>query len=172
MTGVMAMTAGQHTIVAALMFVLGAGVASLRCAEAAGYLSIEAVSLGVDGQLPGDSPWVLYLDGEIETGADARLAKLLAEQGISTASVYFNSPGGSLLAGMAIGRLLREKGFTASVGRRTADPRRPAPGVCYSACPFAYAGGRIRTLEGGSVLGCIVPRIGYRCRMRRPSSDA
>ncbi len=150
--GVMAMTASRHTIATAMIFVLAAGIASWQSAEAAGYLSIEAVPLGQPGSA-GYRPWVIYLDGEIETGADTRLAQLLAEHGISTASVYFNSPGGSLLAGMAIGRLLREKGFATSVGKRTADPRRPAPGVCYSACPFAYAGGKFRTLEEGSVLG-------------------
>jgi hypothetical protein len=67
--------------------------------------------------------------------------------------VYFNSPGGSLLEGMAIGRVLRARGFETHVGARASDAGRPTHGVCYSACPFAFAGGAERYLEEGSVLG-------------------
>jgi hypothetical protein len=111
------------------------------------YLQIESVTVD-----PGRR-WVLYLDGVIEPGADRRLMEFVAGQRIARADVYFNSPGGSLLAGMAIGRVLRERGFDTHVGRRTADARRPADGVCYSACPFAYAGGVQRSLRNGSLLG-------------------
>jgi hypothetical protein len=142
----------------------------LRSAAAAGYLSIEAVPVETTPVEVVDTAfrnpgWVIYLDGQIETGADARLAQLLAGQGISAAVVYFNSPGGSLLAAMAIGRLLRARGFTTSVGRRTVDARRPAAGVCYSACPFAYAGGTERTLEAGSIFGV------HRAENRGPVPD-
>ncbi len=169
------MRCSQHALAA--LFVIVARFATLQSAVAAGHLSIEAVRLGEIGKAPGDPPWVIYLDGEIETGADVRLAQLLAQQGVSQASVYFNSPGGSLLTSMAIGRLLRENGFPSHVGRRTADPRRPAPGVCYSACPFAYAGGTARTLASGSVLGVHgaqnrVPVPDEAAFERRVSSDA
>jgi hypothetical protein len=39
------------------------------------------------------------------------------------------------------------------VGKRTADVRELVAGVCYSACPFAYAGGVRRYLAPESVLG-------------------
>jgi hypothetical protein len=124
-------------------------------ATAAGtaYLSIEAVPPVPGPHGPLAQHWTLYLDGQFDRGATARLAGLIAQQGISQASVYLNSPGGSLIAGMAIGRLLREQRFQTHVGKRTADERQPAIGVCYSACPFAYAGGVARFLEKGSVLG-------------------
>jgi hypothetical protein len=117
------------------------------------YLSIEAVP-----SVPGTQDflaqqWTIYLDGQFDRGATERLAALLAQQGIAHASVYLNSPGGSLIEGMAIGRVLREHRFATHVGKRTADPRKPASGVCYSACPFAYAGGVGRFLEDGSVMG-------------------
>jgi len=54
---------------------------------------------------------------------------------------------------MAIGRLLREHGYWTNVGKRTTDPRKPASGVCYSACPFAFAGGVRRSLEPGAFIG-------------------
>jgi len=86
-------------------------------------------------------------------------------QGIDQADVYFNSPGGSLLAGMAIGRFLRDRGFDTHVGTRTSAADRPAAGVCYSACPFAYAGGVQRSLREGSVLGV------HQARNRVPVAD-
>jgi len=123
------------------------------------YLQIESVSVDRGRR------WMLYLDGMIESGADQRLAQFVDQQGIAQADVYFNSPGGSLLAGMAIGRFLRERGFDTHVGTRTSNVRRPADGVCYSACPFAYAGGVQRSLRKGSVLGV------HRARNRVPLAD-
>ena len=67
--------------------------------------------------------------------------------------MYLNSPGGSLVGAMALGRLFRRNGFTTVVGARSARDGSVAAGVCYSACPFAFAGGRPRALEAGSVLG-------------------
>lgn len=99
------------------------------------------------------TPWTVYLDGYFDSDAAARVARVLSEQGIRRAVVYLNSPGGSLLEGMAIGRLLRDHGFDTEVGTRTSDLLRPAGGVCYSACPFAYAGGLRRGLATGSSLG-------------------
>jgi len=130
-----------------------------RTAAPAAYLQIESVRVG-NGR-----HWMLYLDGFIEVGADRRLARFVDQQGIAQADVYFNSPGGSLIAGMAIGRFLRDRGFDTHVGTRTSDAGRPAEGVCYSACPFAYAGGVRRSLRKGSVLGV------HRARNRVPVAD-
>jgi hypothetical protein len=147
-------------------FLLACLAVSSRAAGPAadpGWLRIEA--LRVDGGVDRAGGWVLYLDGPFEAGADRRLEDFLDRQGIGSAQVYFNSPGGSLVAGMAVGRLLRARGFTADVGRRAGDPRRPSAGVCYSACPFAYAGGVHRRLREGSVLGV------HRARNRVPVPD-
>jgi len=130
------------------------------------FLSIEAVAPVPGTRDPLAQHWTLYLDGPFDAGAAARLAGFIAQQGISQAAVYLNSPGGSLVSGMAIGRLLREQRFHTHVGKRTADPRKPASGVCYSACPFAYAGGTGRFLAEGSVLGI------HRVTNRVPVPDA
>jgi len=144
-------------IQAASAFLLGLLAAGPTPAQSgladAGYLTIAAVPLDPVVSEDGPAHWAVYLDGEFDRAAAARLARFVVEQEISRASVYFNSPGGSLVAAMSIGRLLREQGFSTYVGRRGADPRKPGGGVCYSACPFAYAGGSRRFLEGDSVLG-------------------
>jgi hypothetical protein len=100
-----------------------------------------------------DGRWTILLDGYIDPLAPVRLGAVVAQKGITEADVYFNSPGGSLIAGMEIGRLLRQRGFVAHVGKRTANIHELIGGVCYSACPFAYAGGVRRYLTPDSVLG-------------------
>jgi hypothetical protein len=105
-------------------------------------LRIEAVPPVGAADGSSDGRWTILLDGYID-----------ALQGITEADVYFNSPGGSLIAGMEIGRLLRQRGYAAHVGKRTADVHELVGGVCYSACPFAYAGGVRRYLEFDSTLG-------------------
>lgn len=124
-------------------------------ATAAGppYLSIEAVRPVPGSPQHPARQWTIYLDGQFDAGAPARLAELIAQQGIAAAAVYLNSPGGGLIPAMAIGHLLREHRFHTQVGRRVPGSQGPAPGVCYSACPFAYAGGVGRRLEQGSVIG-------------------
>ena len=115
-------------------------------------LRIEAVPPVGAADGPSDGRWTILLDGYIDALASNRLGALVAQKGITDADVYFNSPGGSLVAGMAIGRLLRQRGYDTHVGKRTADVHELVGGVCYSACPFAYAGGVRRYLEFDSTL--------------------
>jgi len=109
--------------------------------------------------------WKIYLDGYLDADSASRVAAAVSGHRIQRAVVYLNSPGGSLLAAMAIGRLLRDHGFDTEVGTRTADPLRPSAGVCYSACPFAYAGGVRRGLAADSLLGV------HRAENRLPVPD-
>jgi hypothetical protein len=143
----------QATVALLLGLVAAVPVPAQSGLASTGYLTIAAVPLDPATSERRPGRWAVYLDGEFDQAAPARLARFVVEQQISQASVYFNSPGGSLVAAMTIGRLLREQGFSTHVGRRGADPRTPGSGVCYSACPFAYAGGDRRFLDGGSVLG-------------------
>lgn len=109
--------------------------------------------------------WTVYVDGFLDAGAAARLAAVIEQRRVLRAVVVFNSPGGSLIEAMDIGRLLRAHGFEALVGRRRPDDGGPAAGVCYSACPFALAGGTSRALVEGSVIGI------HRAANRQPVPD-
>jgi hypothetical protein len=133
----------------ALLAALGGTTTAAADAPGTAGLAITAVAPPEAG---GD-PWMIYLDGMFDAAAAARLAGLLAQERITRADVYFNSPGGSLLAAMAVGWLIRGRGFDTHVGRRSEHPRQAAAAVCYSACPFGYAGGVRRFLEAESVLG-------------------
>ena len=117
------------------------------------YLRITAVAPGYTGRPATDKRWLIFLDGYIDNGATARLERMLNSEGVRTAVVYFDSPGGHVVEAMALGRTLRKRGYTTSVAVRAADSALPRPGRCYSACPIAYAGGVQRRTEPGSVLG-------------------
>ncbi len=116
-------------------------------------LQIVAVAPEHGGHASSGSTWLLYLDGFIDSDAATRLTAVIERERIAAATVYFNSPGGKLVAAMAVGRVVRSHGFSAVVGVRTHDVRRPAAGTCFSACPFALAGGVQRSMVGGSEIG-------------------
>lgn len=140
-------------------YVLGGLLLALAAtvpAAAAGFpttLKVVAVAPGYTATASGDGRWLIYLDGPIDPGATSRIVNLVLQQKIARAVVYLNSPGGSLVTAMQVGRVIREHGFETRVGARTQDVARPGPGTCYSACPFVLAGGVSRGLEPGSSIG-------------------
>lgn len=77
--------------------------------------------------------------------------------------VRLNSLGGSLQAGIRLGEIFRARGIVTEVGSDRVDPvLRPGfggrassrtPGVCASACAYAFFGGIERVLDEGSKLG-------------------
>jgi ATP-dependent protease ClpP protease subunit len=69
-------------------------------------------------KLMGDHAWRIFATGEIDTDAGKRLAAIIAEKHIPFLSfLYLHSPGGSLTAGMALGRVIRENRLNTSVGQ-------------------------------------------------------
>jgi hypothetical protein len=128
-------------------------------------LQVVAVAPEYPGRAKGDGRWLIYLDGPIDAGATARLEYLIASEGISWAVVYLNSPGGSLVSAMQIGRVVRAHAFDTRVGMRTAIAVRATAGTCHSACPFILAGGVRRSVEAGSQIGL------HRAENRVPVGD-
>ena len=71
-------------------------------------------------------------------------------------NVALHSDGGNLVAGLALGSMIREAGFWTSVGRTVPFPEEPrwhtiARGHCMSACAYAFLGGTERSAEAGSL---------------------
>ena len=96
---------------------------------------------------------MVYLDGEIDRDAPRRLRAALDAVQRDLLYVVFNSPGGNLIAGMEIGRILRAAGASTNIGVRTADIQHPAVGICASSCALAFLGGNYRYAYKGSVYG-------------------
>lgn len=129
-------------------------------------LQVVAFAPDYPGRATGDTRWLIYLDGPIDPGATARFEGVVAAERISRAVVILNSPGGSLVTAMQLGRAVRAREFDTRVGRRAADMVHATAGTCHSACPFILAGGVGRTLEQGSQIGL------HRAENRVPVSDA
>ena len=84
----------------------------------------------------------IALEGVIDSDAPSRLKQVLSDPRNKNPDVFFHSPGGSLLAGVKIGRLLRQYGANTNVGKisfdRSAGYQYPAfakfeAGTCKSA---------------------------------------
>lgn len=107
----------------------------------------------------------LLASGTLDKGAPERLVVLLASED-HPLTISFDSPGGSLVAGLELGKLIREQGLNTVVGTEYFEERyNEAMGStelvsvakdvgCYSACAYAFMGGISRALEGDS------PRLG------------
>jgi hypothetical protein len=71
--------------------------------------------------------------------------------------VMLHSPGGSLSSGLELGHLIRELRLNTSVGRTAKASSHPSwerhPGICASACAYAFLGGRSRAIGDGSKYG-------------------
>lgn len=101
--------------------------------------------------------WHIYLDGEIDAEADKRFNEfLLANDPPYTSTVILNSPGGNPITAMKIGRLIRQRGYSVDIGKRSNSDgmaRSYANGQCFSACSLAYLGGRFRWMSESARYG-------------------
>lgn len=100
--------------------------------------------------------WVAA-EGEITKETPADFERYVAEFGPVSALVI-NSPGGDLVAGMALGQIFRRQGITTVVGATVTGKYPDAPntsqieeGYCYSACSYAFFGGVERHVNAGEL---------------------
>jgi hypothetical protein len=98
--------------------------------------------------------WTIFASGVIDVGAAARFQNLIATHHISSGSyVAFNSPGGSILEAMNLGREIRVAGLQTYIHRLGVGKMSELPGECYSACALAFLGGQFRYIDDPSVYG-------------------
>lgn len=86
---------------------------------------------------------LITVTGEFHKGDDRKLVRALLETE-GTAIVQFESPGGSLIAGLAMGRAIRLNGATTLV---------PDEATCASACGLAWLGGVRRAVGDRARVG-------------------
>ena len=89
----------------------------------------------------------IYVSGEISEDSAQLLRFFVLRHAIRRATVHLDSPGGSLMGGIELGRTIRNLGFDTSVGSGSALVRH---GLCASACAYAFAGGIHRYYSGES----------------------
>jgi hypothetical protein len=87
---------------------------------------------------------VLELTGTLDTGSALRVLAEIDARGEYIKTVALDSPGGSVNDALAIGQLIRDKGYATSVA---------AGAFCASSCPLILAGGRTRLATDQSAIG-------------------
>ncbi|HWL82774.1 MAG TPA: hypothetical protein VNR89_17630 [Roseomonas sp.] len=102
----------------------------------------------------------LYGKGPIDETTPARLREAVRRYQVPPGSwLNLSSPGGSLQAGLELGRTIRDLGLFTSVGERgngfaLGKPyKAPPPALCASACVFAFLGGSRRQISEPNKLG-------------------
>lgn len=104
----------------------------------------------------------LLASGEIDADAAERLGHILDTNVYGT--IAFDSPGGNLQGGLALGVLIRDRGIHTRVaaayfeealveGGGSEIRTRVNGAGCFSACAYAFMGGVSRTLEEGGQIG-------------------
>ncbi|SFA89507.1 hypothetical protein SAMN05421688_1550 [Poseidonocella pacifica] len=86
----------------------------------------------------------MTLSGQIAPGDGARVAEALASRSPAASSVQLHSTGGSVSDALEIGEALRAGGIDTVIGENS---------VCYSACPYVFAGGATREVASTGRLG-------------------
>lgn len=124
----------------------------------------------------GCDEWIVA-EGEITNGTTDRMRAFLKRLGAKANKrpIYFHSPGGVTSESLTMGRLMRERGMTARIGRThpfdcanasardCASAKRSGralvsrltvnQGACYSACVYAIVGARLREVAPEASLG-------------------
>jgi hypothetical protein len=86
----------------------------------------------------------LLATGAIASGSATAFAAEIDKRGSYVKTVVLESPGGSVHDALAMGRLIRKKGFATEV---------PAGKYCASSCPLVFAGGVDRRAGKGAAIG-------------------
>jgi hypothetical protein len=113
------------------------------------------MTITVESQsMAGDIYSSVYVDGDFDTSSprllDSALAKLPKQGAIS---VFLNSRGGNLFAGMEVGRIIRKRGASTHIGVNSSELKSSKRGGCYSACSLAYLGGIFRFMNDEAEYG-------------------
>ncbi|PSO14814.1 hypothetical protein [Bradyrhizobium sp. MOS003] len=123
-------------------------------ADAQSNMTVKGFPPELPTEIAGNG-WFVFLDGDIDPDAPQRFEQYVTQNRIPDRSiVYLNSPGGSLAAGIELGRLFRKYGLSTDIGRNSPFSSKRYDidaGGCYSA--YAYLGGQFRYLKQGSRYG-------------------
>lgn len=99
------------------------------------------------------APSEIYIDGEITPSLPRQLVTALASNQIERGTIYINSVGGDLQAGMELGEFIRAIGFNTAIGKKGEAYGKPTHGYCQSACLMTFAGGVYRFADGKTFFG-------------------
>lgn len=123
------------------------------CLAGIDSFTVKAVAPDQYDRMMGSEIWRFYLDGPIDGNSPKILLEEIEKTQAKTISFYLNSPGGSLISGIELGRIIRKFGMSTNVGIFKEDQLQTVHGECHSACSLAYLGGFYRYMEPEDVYG-------------------
>lgn len=100
----------------------------------------------------------IYAKGTITEGTHLKFLEFLKQNNVNEpATLFFNSPGGSLVEGLTLGRVIRTLGFSTGIGEfgkeySSKDTQKEIRAICASACVYAFAGGVLREYHARDTL--------------------
>jgi hypothetical protein len=106
--------------------------------------STAAQAAEIDVKPAGSGSTLIVIEGDFEHSDVDAFRKKVAALTTSRVTVAFKSDGGSLVAGIRIGTLIREKKFATVI---------PDGASCASACALAWLGGSRRFMGEGATIG-------------------
>jgi hypothetical protein len=120
-------------------------------------MDFEATPPDLGTLLFGGSSWDIFATGEVDLRAGEKLEQLLAERSIPNGSeLHIDSPGGSLIGGMNLGRVIRSHNlitYVAKKGKSEGGFQKTEDGCCMSAAALAFLGGEFRFVADASKYG-------------------
>lgn len=114
-------------------------------------MSIKVVEEDIFYKILG-APTSIYLSGTIEKNSPKKIKEVLNKHKNEYIHIYIDSPGGNLIAGMEIGKILRDNSVSITVGKKGLE-RKADAGLCMSSCSLAFLGGVYRYMAEGSEYG-------------------
>lgn len=143
---------------ACLFGLLAVFVAAFGANARADEMSFGIVTVGDALRCGQNCPAVIAVDGEITNNTPGAFIDFLQRNAAQTrlhAVVLMNSPGGKVVASMELGKILRHLGAAVIVARAGGGEANGSllAGRCFSACVYAFMGGRKRVIPPQSEVG-------------------
>lgn len=132
-------------------------IAITNSASASEKFSVKVIPPDKTSKTLGYDFTSIFIDGSFDLNSPEKVQSAVNQ--VHSGSIFFhlNSPGGSLLAGMQIGRIIRQIGGETYVQKfkipidNSVD--NSESGECFSACTLAFLGGIHRYIDKQSVYG-------------------
>ena len=140
-----------------VLFVVGLWLCGGLSGTHAEEMTFRSVTIGNPAVCGGSCSNAIAATGQITRNTPSRFVNFLQARGGTTNTIIFlQSPGGSVLASMEFGTLLRRLGATAIVAQIASEGQGSAvlaTGQCYSACVYTLIGARKRIVPSRSLVG-------------------
>jgi hypothetical protein len=134
------------------------------------FYHASAMDFQTAGRVAGCGEVCVVGQGAINDQTTKQFRQYVAREKLHGAvAVSLDSQGGTHTQGIAMGEAIRKLGFSTVVGRLDPIGHKLGPGICASACVYAFIGGVERRVTAGSKVGVHQVRLNYEPRAQTAS---